>query len=286
MFFFEAALGQLFYFLGEQLFGFIKKSDIFTALTPVPMNTDTCKNCTHTVEGNFCSNCGQTAHTHTLDWHYVVHEVQHGAFHVDKGLLYTIKELFLRPGYTIRQFIAGSRINYFKPVAMIIFLGAIYGFLYHYFEINIVAAIVENDKMKAAQQAAQSWIMSHYTLVVLLMIPIYSLGSKIAFMKSGYNYVEHLALNSFLAGLKLFLQILLLPLVYMWQNSNNIEMVLTLSFISDIALTVWVYGKFFNMFSVAKRALKIFLSYLLVLVFAMAIGMIGGIIIGIMSVMK
>lgn len=245
-----------------------------------------CKNCARSIEGNFCSNCGQSANTHTMDWHYVVHEVQHGVFHVDKGLLYTLKELLLKPGYTIRQFIAGSRINYFKPVAMIIFLGAVYGFLYHYLEIDIAPPIVGDDKTKAMQMAMQNWMASHYTLVILFMIPLYALGSKIAFMRSGYNYVEHLALNSFLAGMKIFLQIPLLPLVYLWQKSNNIGMVITLSFVSDIVLTIWVYGKFFNMFSVVKRAFRIFLSYLLVLVFAMAIGIIGGIILGIISTMK
>ncbi len=250
------------------------------------MNSNTCKNCTHTVEGNFCSNCGQTAHTHTLDWHYVMHEVQHGAFHVDKGLLYTLKELYLRPGYTIRQFIAGSRINYFKPVAMIIFLGAVYGFLFHYLEINIMPPIIADNKTMAMQMAMQNWVTSHYTLVILLMIPLYALASKIAFMKSGYNYVEHLALNSFLAGMKLFFQILLLPLMYLWQNSNNIEMVLSILFLMDFVLTIWVYGKFFNMFSIPKRAFRIFLSYLLVFAFTIVIGMVIGIVAGIMSVMK
>lgn len=242
------------------------------------MNITTCKNCTHNFEGNYCNNCGQTAHTHTIDWHYVWHEIEHGVFHADKGLLYTIKELIINPGKTIRAFIEGKRITYFKPVAMVVFLATIYGFLYHYLDIKIATPYEAEGDAKAMQDAINNWIISHYTLVILLSIPIHSLISKLAFRKSGYNYVEHMALNSFLAGLKLTVQILILPLIYFWQKSNNIGMVLTLSFVSDLILTIWVYATFFNMFRISTRIMRIILCYILLIIFATVIGMIIGIV--------
>ncbi len=237
-----------------------------------------CKNCNHDIHGNYCSNCGQTAHTHTMDWHFVSHEIQHGIFHVDKGLLFTIKELLIRPGTTIRNFIAGKRVTYFKPVAMVIFLATVYGFLYHYFDIKIEYPSMGTDKAKVVQQAINNWMVGHYTLVILLMIPLYSLASKIAFMRCGYNFIEHMALNSFLAGLKLTVQILLFPLLYIWQKSNQVELVLTLSFLTDIFLTIYIYTSVFNRISIGARIFRIILSYILVL----AIAFLSGILIGIM----
>jgi hypothetical protein len=38
---------------------------------------------------------------------------------------------------------------------------------------------------------------SHFALVTLLTIPLYAIGP---YWKEGYNFVEHLVLNSFLAG--------------------------------------------------------------------------------------
>jgi hypothetical protein len=245
-----------------------------------PMNATTCKNCTHDFEGNYCNNCGQTAHTHTMDWHYVWHEVEHGVLHVDKGLLFTIKELFIRPGQTIRAFIAGKRITYFKPVAMVIFLATIYGFLYHYFDVKALAPVNSSEgKAKAMELAMQNWMTSHYTLVVLLMIPLYALSSKIAFYKAGYNYVEHLALNSFLAGMKVTFQILLFPLLYMWQKSKNIELVLTLSFVQDLVVTIYVYASFFNKFRIGTRIFRIFLSYIVLLLMSLLVGIAVGVVI-------
>lgn len=65
----------------------------------------TCKNCNHNFKGNFCNNCGQTANTHEINFTSILHEIQHGIFHIDKGILYTSKELFRRPGHTIREYL-------------------------------------------------------------------------------------------------------------------------------------------------------------------------------------
>ena len=88
--------------------------------------TTHCKNCNHHLKGNFCSNCGQSANTHDINFGSIVHEIQHSVFHIDKGILYTTQQLFIRPGHTIREYIEGKRVKHFKPVAYILILSAIY----------------------------------------------------------------------------------------------------------------------------------------------------------------
>jgi Protein of unknown function (DUF3667) len=91
--------------------------------------TKICMNCNYNLVGNFCSNCGQSADTHDINVKSVFHELQHSIFHIDKGILYTTKQLFVRPGHTIREYIFGKRVKHFKPVAYIIILSTIYTLL-------------------------------------------------------------------------------------------------------------------------------------------------------------
>lgn len=70
--------------------------------------TAICKNCDNTFEGNFCNNCGQSKDTHKLSMHYIWHDLQHGIFHFDNGIFYTIKNLLTKPGVSIREFIEGK----------------------------------------------------------------------------------------------------------------------------------------------------------------------------------
>ena len=91
----------------------------------------TCKNCNQNFKGHFCNNCGQTADTHKMNFHSLWHDIQHGLFHFDNGVLYTAKQLFTRPGNSIREYIDGKRVRHFKPISLVILLATVYGFLYH-----------------------------------------------------------------------------------------------------------------------------------------------------------
>lgn len=71
---------------------------------------NTCLNCATEVSRNYCSNWGQSSHTHRLSLqHFVAHDVIHGVLHLDKGLIFTIKKVMTRPGYAAMEYIAGKR---------------------------------------------------------------------------------------------------------------------------------------------------------------------------------
>ena len=95
--------------------------------------TTTCKNCNQSFEGHFCNNCGQSAKTHQINFQFLWHDIQHGLFHFDNGILYTSKQLFTRPGNTIREFIEGKQVRHFKPFSLVIVLATVYGLLIHFF---------------------------------------------------------------------------------------------------------------------------------------------------------
>src|SRR5215213_8947870 len=135
-------------------------------------HTIICKNCNQPFVGNFCNHCGQAANTHKLSLHYIWHDLQHGLFHFDNGIFYTIKQLLTRPGHTIREFIQGKRVRHFKPLSLVVVLATLYGLLYHYFikEIFGVHPITTEDNITSAFEKMINWNIDHFAYTSLVLI--------------------------------------------------------------------------------------------------------------------
>jgi hypothetical protein len=251
-----------------------------------------CKNCNHQFEGHFCNNCGQTANTHKMNFHFVWHDIQHGLLHFDKGILFSIKELFTRPGHSIREFIDGKRVSHFKPISLIIVLATVYGILYHYFHINLLktgmtGGIIEgwNNANKIGEtpldiSKINEWFATHYSWTALLLLPFYALGSFLAFRKSDYNYIEHLILNAFLTGQRLLVHIIFLPLLYLYNETTTLAKISSIIDIVCFALLIWAYIQFFNHYSKVKVFILTLLSYIFIGVSLLLCSIIGVLVTG------
>ena len=69
-----------------------------------------CLNCGAKAQGNYCSNCGQKTDTHRIGIaHFLTHDVLHGVWHLEKGILFTLKAAVLRPGRAALDYISGRR---------------------------------------------------------------------------------------------------------------------------------------------------------------------------------
>jgi len=198
----------------------------------VDLNSNICKNCNNNFKGNFCNSCGQDSHTHKINFHYVIHEIQHSIFHVDGGIFYTIKELFKRPGNSIREYINGKRVKHFKPITYVIILSIIYSFLEHKINKNpfiedglrgILEGIKKGRDFSDRDFKIFEWLIHNYSYSALLLIPIFSLASFLSFKKSNFNYFEHLVLNTFLFGQITLIFILTIPLSIVFPNNPSIE---------------------------------------------------------------
>lgn len=226
-----------------------------------------CKNCNQEFRGNFCSHCGQSAQTHAINLHFLWHDIQHGLFHFDKGIFYTLKQLFTRPGYAVQDFLRGKRVRHFKPFSLLVVLATIFGFLSHFSHINI--AQVPTSKLDAFNLKiihlllkAKDWLIDHYALVsVFIYLPISTIATYWAFGKKQFNFAEQLILQAFVASQGLALR--MIPLVL----SIFVHQVKSFAFISTIFMFIsagfgfWTYFQFFNETAESKRVFKIFLSF-------------------------
>lgn len=221
-----------------------------------------CKNCNQVFKGHYCNNCGQPAETHKINGHFLWHDIQHGLLHFDAGIPYSLKQLFTRPGNSIREFIEGKRVKHFKPLSLVALLGAFYGFLYHYYHIDLFP---NSDKSGVNLHDFGEWMASHFAWTTIATIPIYTIGTFIVFRKQGYNFFEFFVLNTFKASQRLFVQILTFPILLYLNSTHHVEKFSTITYFIGIILTFWTNIQFFNKMSKTRAFFLSILSHIIFL---------------------
>lgn len=220
----------------------------------------TCKNCGNIFEGNFCNNCGQPAHVHDINAKYLWHDVQHGLFHFDYGILYTLWQLFIRPGHTVREYIQGKRIAHFAPISLVLVMATLYGFIYHMFDIDTFKYSASKD---VDYENFNEWLGHHFSLFTLFTIPYYAFFSWLFFRKHGYNFSEHIVLNCFLASQRLCISILAIPFMYYAGSKQEIEIITCVLTLIYLLLAYRGFSQFFNMMPRWKTIVLTTLCYII-----------------------
>ena len=224
-----------------------------------------CKNCGNSFHGNYCNNCGQDAHTGKIDKHFIYHELQHGLFHIDKGILYTLKELFTDPGNTIRLFVEGKRVKHFKPITFLLVMAGLYALVNHIFNANLIITRPTGIKITDNSiQAVNDYVKEHFEFFVLLELPLVSFSYYLFFKKYGTNYFEQVVINAYVNGLLTFITLLLLPLSYYFPNAGHI-----LEVLMPLLIYIWVYPQYYHeepRFSITWRSILGYIIFYLLLV--------------------
>ena len=215
---------------------------------------NTCKNCTHTVDGNFCSNCGLSVNLKRIDGTYILLEIRK-VIQFEKGILYTIKELLTKPGECIREFVLENRNRLIKPFVFIIVSSLIYTIVCKY--LGVMGGYIEFSSDDATTNSIFNWIQSHYGYTNILIGAFMAIWIKIFFRKYDYNYFEILILLCFVLGMGM----LIYSVFAIFEGVTHIRVMQTASILGMI-YTTWAVGQFFN----GKRIFsywKAFASYML-----------------------
>lgn len=85
-----------------------------------------CLNCGHAVEERFCTHCGQENTEPTESFGHLIGHFFADITHFDSKFFITVKDLFLRPGFLTREYVAGRRMSYLNPIRMYIFISAVF----------------------------------------------------------------------------------------------------------------------------------------------------------------
>lgn len=241
-----------------------------------------CLNCGKDLHDNYCGNCGQSAATHRFSLkHIFTHDMVHNLLHVDKGILYTVKELFTRPGHMVREYIEGKRIQQFNYITLLLVLIATQLFITHSFHYD-PGKIVDIAAAKKTINKIQTLKDNNIKLLYLFLIPLTSVFSYFIFRRSGKNYAEHIVLNTYHACAQLVLGIGVIIIILLTPNHTAILVINFLSVILIQGYSLWYYPQFFRPFydSGVSVVVRTIILLLLPVLFTFGIGWIYILIVG------
>ena len=130
------------------------------------------------------------------------------------------------------------------------------------------------DNGQSTDVPTLDWISKNQVYVTLLILPVFSLASYLAFIRSSYNYFEHLVLNLYITGQQM---VIYLFLVFVFFEDNFMAGIPTLI---GFLYSLWVYHQFFDNKRTSVKLGLITLAYLIfafiVLITTLLVGYIYG----------
>src|SRR5690606_38187423 len=151
--------------------------------------------------GNFCGNCGQSAHIHRLSIkHFLLHDLVHSFWHVDRGIFLTLKEVLVRPGYAALEYIHGKRAGRFPILTLLILLVGASLWLASVTHPSEPSPVTITGNAGKVATWLYEFIQQNQKWILLGQLPIGALSTWIVFRKVRLNYTEHLFVNSYVFG--------------------------------------------------------------------------------------
>ena len=159
------------------------------------MTTSTCLNCEKELTGKFCSGCGQKADTHRITFrNFLFHDLLHGAFHLERGILFTAKQALIRPGEAALEYISGKRKRYYNVFYLILLTIGVMLFTRHADELFASQAaelVPEKVYLNEASRKMDHIFAQKGRLILPLFVPFAAFNSFILFRKRKLNLSEH-----------------------------------------------------------------------------------------------
>ncbi len=186
-------------------------------------------------------------------------------------MAYTIRQLFIRPGHTIREFIEGKRVKHFSPVGLLFFIAGAYGVIAISSNLDLTPVNNMTEEFQTIAHKLNEWTAHHYAGTQLMILPLLSIASYLLFRKQGYHFFEHLVLNTFITIQKLSIGLCFLPLLIWKQGTEQIQTIINFQLLVGTLFACWTYAQFFQHLSKPKAWLLGLITQLLLFLEAMLV---------------
>ena len=174
-----------------------------------------------------------------IDGKYIWNEIS-SVLNFDRGIFYTIRELIIRPGNTVREFLLYDRNRIVKPMVFLIVCSLMYTLfqqLFH-FEDGYVKTGGLGD---SAVSHIFNWIQTNYGYSNILMSIFIAGWIKLFFRKYNYNFYEVIILLCFIMGMGM----LLFTTSGILESITNLK-ILRIGVVLCFVYTAWSIGHFFD----------------------------------------
>jgi len=220
-----------------------------------------CTNCGRQLNPDFkiCPECGQKIKIHRFNIGHILHELLHAFTHADKGAFHLLKELVIRPGIVLEEYIVeGKRKKYFNPFTLLLIVLGFSVFMnsiFHPFQKNqyitqeqLAKANTEAKKavyqrMVEGQAKVNEFMEKRTNIMTFITAPFMALAFWLVFKGKRLNYAEHLVAYLMLnCVLSLISTILFVPLISVLPP-HLISIVFVGTLLIQIAYTTYAYTK-------------------------------------------
>lgn len=216
-----------------------------------------CLNCTNPVTEKFCGKCGHHQELKRINKSYALEELLN-LIGIEKGFFFTCKELLIRPGIAIQEYIHKNRQKITKPVTFLVLTSVLYTLISNYLKTeNQYSKFLGKVYGDSSMNTIMNWIQENYGYANLLMILPITLSSMLLFRKYKYNFYETFVLICFVMGMGML--IFSLEPILNWFSPNtfiiNENIVLMIAFL----YMGWAIGKSYE--NKAINYIKGFFAY-------------------------
>ena len=241
-----------------------------------------CLNCNFDIDNKFCPSCGQKTDTHRIAMkHFVMHDLLHGVWHLEKGILFTLKETIVRPGQAALDYINGKRIRYYNVFYLSLLVIGLNILLLHYKEILTEESVkvLKNDR-----SSLNDFISKYSKIILFCIVPVFALNAKLLFRRLKLNMAEHFILSGItLLGLLVSSSVLFVfTILTLKFDSYTFGLLKFLAALFIFFFPAWAYSNASkNRYKFWGRFWRIFVFYLLSFIeFIIIIGFITVVILG------
>ncbi|MEL6535149.1 MAG: DUF3667 domain-containing protein [Bacteroidota bacterium] len=180
-----------------------------------------CINCKHEHSFDYCPKCGEKAQVPKITFVSIFKDGFSTITNMDKGLLFNIKHIAIRPKQIVNDYLQGKRKSILNPVSFLIISITIY------LIVNSLGDTKSIDSNRGSEAYsigvhARNFILSYFKYFWILSVIWMSVATKIFFRR--YNFAEHLTINSFVIG-----------------QATLVGLISYLVYPSSLFLTPWVY---------------------------------------------
>lgn len=235
-----------------------------------------CLNCNFDVDNKFCPSCGQKTDTHRIVLkHFIMHDLLHGVWHLEKGILFTLKETIVRPGQAALDYINGKRIRYYNVFYLSLLVIGLNILLLHYKDTQTEETV---EVLKNSKNSFNDFISKYSKIILFCIVPIFALNAKLLFKRLKLNMAEHFILSGItLLGILISSSVLFIFSILTLKFDSNVFGIL--KFIAVLFIfffPAWAYANATkNSYKFWGRFWRMFIFYLLTFIeFIIIIGFI------------
>jgi hypothetical protein len=190
-------------------------------------------------------------HTHRFTMRrLLLQDLPHSVWHVDKGLLYTLRKMVTQPGRTIAEYLAGRRAQHFRPLTYLLLICGVSSLLMSATQWHPIPAERAAEMPKVLNLAMERYMTVFYkypSLVYTVLLPINALLAWLLLRATRYNYAEMLISQALITGTLTVPALLMgMPIMWLAGRSEHSPGLIMLTALPSLVYPAWVYLQMLN----------------------------------------